>query len=46
MYEMKKSENDSQNHSKSAIKIKKIKMKIKTDKKSTWYGVVQNCRSC
>lgn len=27
-------------------KIKKIKMKIKTDKKSTWYGVVKNCRSC
>lgn len=26
-------------------KMKK-KMKIKTDKKSTWYGVVKNCRSC
>lgn len=45
MYEMKKSENDSQNHSKGA-KNEGKKMKIKTDKKSTWYGVVKNCRSC
>lgn len=43
MYEMKKSENDSQNHSKSA---KNKENENKNRQKSTWYGVVKNCRSC
>lgn len=45
MYEMKKSENYSQNHSKSA-KNKENKNENKYRQKSTWYGVVKNCRSC
>lgn len=45
MYEMKKVKNILKTIPK-VPKMKKKKMKIKTDKKSTWYGVVKNCRSC